>query len=183
MAPSHPRAAGAGRGHGSYGACPATRVVVVLEPGCRGGGPTRICADSASRAIGGVFPPGEGRREAFYKFLVNYIEVASPYSRVTTQRIQRAEDDKRRRPTPRHLNPRGETRVRRITVQLAPGVETVFVDRDRALAQLEEWAEKSTAYPVVIFGPEGCGKTAFLRQAGFCSARVRLRSVLPAPLG
>ena len=55
--------------------------------------------------------------------------------------------------------------MRRITVQLAPGVETVFVDRDRALAQLEEWAEKSTAYPVVIFGPEGCGKTAFLRQA------------------
>ena len=50
-------------------------------------------------------------------------------------------------------------------MQLAPGVETVFVDRDRALAQLEEWAEKSTAYPVVIFGPEGCGKTAFLRQA------------------
>ena len=50
-------------------------------------------------------------------------------------------------------------------MQLAPGVETVFVDRDRALAQVEEWAEKSTAYPVVIFGPEGCGKTAFLRQA------------------
>ena len=32
-----------------------------------------------------MFPPGEGRREAFYKFLVSYIEVASPYSRVTTQ--------------------------------------------------------------------------------------------------
>jgi len=28
-----------------------------------------------------------------------------------------------------------------------------------------EWAEKSTRWPVVILGPEGCGKTAFLRQA------------------
>ncbi|MFP3250351.1 MAG: ATP-binding protein [Thermoproteus sp.] len=55
--------------------------------------------------------------------------------------------------------------MKRIAVEIAPGVETEFVDRDRALAQLEEWAEKSTRFPVVIFGPEGCGKTAFLRQA------------------
>jgi hypothetical protein len=33
-----------------------------------------------------------------------------------------------------------------------------------ALRQVEDWANKSTWYPVVIFGPEGCGKTAFLRQ-------------------
>jgi hypothetical protein len=55
--------------------------------------------------------------------------------------------------------------VKRIKVEIAPGVETEFVDRDRALAQVVEWAEKSTRWPVVIFGPEGCGKTAFLRQA------------------
>jgi len=55
--------------------------------------------------------------------------------------------------------------VKRIRVDIAPGVETEFVDRDRALAQIAEWAEKSTRWPVVIFGPEGCGKTAFLRQA------------------
>jgi len=55
--------------------------------------------------------------------------------------------------------------VRRIALKLAPGVETEFVDRDRALAQVVEWAEKSTRFPVVIFGPEGCGKSAFLRQA------------------
>jgi len=55
--------------------------------------------------------------------------------------------------------------VKRIAVEIAPGVETEFVDRDRALAQLEEWAERGTRFPVVIFGPEGCGKTAFLRQA------------------
>jgi hypothetical protein len=55
--------------------------------------------------------------------------------------------------------------VRRIALELVPGVETEFVDRDRALAQVVEWAEKSTGWPVVVFGPEGCGKTAFLRQA------------------
>jgi hypothetical protein len=55
--------------------------------------------------------------------------------------------------------------VRRIALELVPGVETEFVDRERALAQLEEWARRSTRWPVVIFGPEGCGKTAFLRQA------------------
>jgi energy-coupling factor transporter ATP-binding protein EcfA2 len=55
--------------------------------------------------------------------------------------------------------------VKRITLKLAPGVETEFVDRDRALAQVEDWARESTRWPVVVFGPEGCGKTTFLRQA------------------
>jgi hypothetical protein len=55
--------------------------------------------------------------------------------------------------------------VKRITLKLAPGVKMEFTDRDRALAQVVEWAEKSTRWPVVVFGPEGCGKTAFLRQA------------------
>jgi len=40
-----------------------------------------------------------------------------------------------------------------------------FVDRERALEQVRELGEKGT-YPVyVVYGPEGCGKTAFLRQA------------------
>ena len=55
--------------------------------------------------------------------------------------------------------------MKRIKLKLAPGVETEFVDRDRALGQIVEWAEKSTRFPVVVFGPEGCGKSAFLRQA------------------
>jgi energy-coupling factor transporter ATP-binding protein EcfA2 len=55
--------------------------------------------------------------------------------------------------------------VKRITLKLAPGVKMEFTDRDRALAQVVEWAERGTRFPVVIFGPEGCGKTAFLRQA------------------
>ncbi len=55
--------------------------------------------------------------------------------------------------------------MKRIKLEIAPGVETEFVDRDRALAQVAEWAERGTRFPVVIFGPEGCGKTAFLRQS------------------
>jgi len=55
--------------------------------------------------------------------------------------------------------------VKRVTLEPVPGVKTEFVDRDRALAQIAEWAEKSTRFPVVVFGPEGCGKSAFLRQA------------------
>ncbi|MCC6036524.1 MAG: ATP-binding protein, partial [Pyrobaculum sp.] len=55
--------------------------------------------------------------------------------------------------------------MERIRLEFAPGVETEFVDRDRAIAQVVEWAERGTWAPFVIFGPEGCGKTAFLRQA------------------
>lgn len=55
--------------------------------------------------------------------------------------------------------------MERIKLEITPGVETEFVDRDRALEQVVEWAEKSTRWPVVMFGPEGCGKTAFLRQS------------------
>ena len=40
-----------------------------------------------------------------------------------------------------------------------------FADRDLALSQIEEFAQRGT-YPVyVIYGPEGCGKTALFRQA------------------
>ena len=40
-----------------------------------------------------------------------------------------------------------------------------FADRDRALGQVAELAERGTWWPLVIYGPEGCGKTALLRQA------------------
>jgi len=54
--------------------------------------------------------------------------------------------------------------LRRVKLSFAT-LKVEFVDRDRALKQLSELAEKGT-YPVyVIYGPEGCGKTAFLRQA------------------
>jgi len=55
--------------------------------------------------------------------------------------------------------------VRRVELELAPGLVVEFADRARALGQVEEFAEEGTRWPVVVFGPEGCGKTAYLRQA------------------
>jgi hypothetical protein len=55
--------------------------------------------------------------------------------------------------------------VKRIKLNLLPGLEVEFTDRDGALRQIEDWAREGTRWPIVIFGPEGCGKTAFLRQA------------------
>ena len=55
--------------------------------------------------------------------------------------------------------------MRRVKLPLAPGLEVEFADRDRALQQVQEWSERGTRFPVVVFGPEGCGKTAWLKQA------------------
>jgi energy-coupling factor transporter ATP-binding protein EcfA2 len=44
-------------------------------------------------------------------------------------------------------------------------LEVEFVDRDRGIKQVYEFAERGTWHPVVVFGPEGCGKSAWLRQA------------------
>jgi energy-coupling factor transporter ATP-binding protein EcfA2 len=54
--------------------------------------------------------------------------------------------------------------VRRVKLPFA-GLEVEFVDRELGLRRFEEWAEKGTWAPVVVFGPEGCGKSALLRQA------------------
>jgi ABC-type cobalamin/Fe3+-siderophores transport system ATPase subunit len=45
------------------------------------------------------------------------------------------------------------------------GLEIEFTDRDRGIQQVLEFAEKSTWYPIVVFGPEGCGKTSWLKQS------------------
>ena len=55
--------------------------------------------------------------------------------------------------------------MNKVELEFAPGLWMEFTNRDRALEQVEEWAEKSTWRPVVVFGPEGCGKTALLLQA------------------
>ncbi|MEM4970828.1 MAG: ATP-binding protein [Sulfolobales archaeon] len=44
-------------------------------------------------------------------------------------------------------------------------LEIEFVDREHALKRVEEWAEKGVIDVKVVFGPEGCGKTAWLKQA------------------
>ncbi|AEM38331.1 AAA ATPase [Pyrolobus fumarii 1A] len=53
---------------------------------------------------------------------------------------------------------------RRVRLVFAPGLTVEFVDRERGLRQVEGLAGRGTRFPVVIYGPEGCGKTAFLRQ-------------------
>ena len=55
--------------------------------------------------------------------------------------------------------------VKRVRLSFALGVAIEFVDRERALKQVYELAEKGTRLPLVVFGPEGCGKTAWLLQA------------------
>ena len=55
--------------------------------------------------------------------------------------------------------------MRRVKLSFAPGLEVEFSDRDRGVQQVLEWAERGTRFPIVVFGPEGCGKTAWLKQA------------------
>jgi len=55
----------------------------------------------------------------------------------------------------------------KIKFSFVPGLEIEFVNREGALKQVEELAEKGTRFPIVVFGPEGCGKTAWLKQATF----------------
>ncbi|MCE4613741.1 MAG: ATP-binding protein, partial [Desulfurococcales archaeon] len=55
--------------------------------------------------------------------------------------------------------------MKRVKLKFSGDIEVEFTDRDRAVAQVSEIAERGT-YPVyVIYGPEGCGKTALFRQA------------------
>jgi len=44
------------------------------------------------------------------------------------------------------------------------GLTIEFVDRERAIEQVRELGEKGTFPVYVVYGPEGCGKTALLRQ-------------------
>ncbi|MGC8583474.1 MAG: ATP-binding protein [Thermoproteus sp.] len=54
--------------------------------------------------------------------------------------------------------------MRRIRLRLA-GFAVDFADREAALKRVEEWADRGTALPHVVYGPEGCGKTAWLKQS------------------
>jgi len=54
--------------------------------------------------------------------------------------------------------------VKRARITFA-GLEVEFVDREKAVEQIKEFGEKGTFPVYVVYGPEGCGKTAFLRQA------------------
>ena len=55
--------------------------------------------------------------------------------------------------------------VRRVELLFTPELRIVFSDREKALKQVYEFGEKGVRNPVVVYGPEGCGKTAWLKQA------------------
>ena len=60
---------------------------------------------------------------------------------------------------------KGDRDMKRVRLPFAPGLEVEFADRDRGVQQTLEWGERGTRSPIVVFGPEGCGKTAWLKQA------------------
>jgi len=55
--------------------------------------------------------------------------------------------------------------MKRVRLRFAPKLEVEFIDRDKAVKHVYELGEKGTRYPLIVFGPEGCGKSAWLRQA------------------
>lgn len=55
--------------------------------------------------------------------------------------------------------------MKRVKLSFAKGLEVEFADGGRAIKHVEEFAEEGTRYPVVVFGPEGCGKSSWLKQA------------------
>jgi AAA+ ATPase superfamily predicted ATPase len=70
----------------------------------------------------------------------------------------------------------------KIKLPFVPGLEVEFVDRERAIKQVEEFAEKGTRFPIVVFGPEGCGKTAWLKQATFILRELGFEAIYIDPL-
>ncbi|MEM0277902.1 ATP-binding protein [Pyrobaculum sp.] len=72
--------------------------------------------------------------------------------------------------------------MKRIRLTLASNLEVEFADRDLALKRMEEWAEKGTTLPKVVFGPEGCGKTAWLRQSAVLLRELGFHVIYVDPL-
>nr|WP_181953840.1 ATP-binding protein [Pyrobaculum arsenaticum] len=51
-----------------------------------------------------------------------------------------------------------------------------------ALKKIEEWARESTRLPQLVFGPEGCGKTAWLRQSAVLLRELGFHVIYVDPL-
>mgnify|MGYP001770634869 CR=1 FL=1 len=65
---------------------------------------------------------------------------------------------------------------------LAPGLEVQFANREQALKRMEEWAERGMVKVQVVFGPEGCGKTAWLRQSAVLLRELGFHVIYVDPL-
>ncbi len=55
--------------------------------------------------------------------------------------------------------------MKRIRLRFVDNIEVEFIDREQALKKVEEWAREGTRFVQVVYRPEGCGKTAWLRQS------------------
>lgn len=53
---------------------------------------------------------------------------------------------------------------KRIRVRFARDLEVDFTGRISAIERVIKWGEEGMSQPVVVFGPEGCGKSTWLRQ-------------------
>ena len=72
--------------------------------------------------------------------------------------------------------------INKVKLPFVPGLEVEFVDRERALKQVEEFAENGTRFPIVVFGPEGCGKSAWLKQATWVFRELGFEAIYVDPL-
>ena len=72
--------------------------------------------------------------------------------------------------------------MNRVKLLFIPGLEVEFVNRDRGIKQIIEWSVKSTRFPIVVFGPEGCGKTAWLKQAALVLRDLGFETIYVDPL-
>jgi energy-coupling factor transporter ATP-binding protein EcfA2 len=71
--------------------------------------------------------------------------------------------------------------MKRVKLDFA-NLKVEFTDRERAVRQVEEWSERGTWHPVVVFGPEGCGKTAWLKQAAELLRELGFESIYVDPM-
>jgi hypothetical protein len=71
--------------------------------------------------------------------------------------------------------------MKRVELDFA-GLKVEFCDRERAVRQVEGFAERGTWHPVVVFGPEGCGKTAWLKQAAELLGELGFEAIYVNPM-
>ncbi len=53
----------------------------------------------------------------------------------------------------------------RIKLRFVDGVEVDFIDRKLGLKRVVGWAERGIVNVQVIYGPAGCGRSAWLKQS------------------
>ena len=71
--------------------------------------------------------------------------------------------------------------MKRVKLDFA-GLKVEFCNRERALQQVKEFAEKGTWHPIVVFGPEGCGKTAWLKQTAELLRELNYEAIYVDPM-